>query len=103
MKKQHHRDTTLIALGGGVLGDMTGFAAACYHRGVAFIQVPTTLLAQVDSSIGGKTAVNHASGKKILIGAIHQPHAVIIDLDTLDSFTGTRILNRALLKSLRRD
>ncbi|PHQ78795.1 MAG: 3-dehydroquinate synthase [Coxiella sp. (in: Bacteria)] len=82
-EKQHHRDTTLIALGGGVLGDMTGFAAACYHRGVAFIQVPTTLLAQVDASIGGKTAVNHSSGKN-LIGAFHQPRAVVIDLVTLE-------------------
>lgn len=83
-KHNHHRDTTLIALGGGVIGDMTGFAAACYHRGVAFIQVPTTLLAQVDASIGGKTAVNHPAGKN-LIGAFYQPRAVVIDLDTLDT------------------
>lgn len=80
----HHRDTTLIALGGGVIGDMTGFAAACYHRGVAFIQIPTTLLAQVDASIGGKTAINHPQGKN-LIGAFHQPKAVIIDTDTLST------------------
>lgn len=79
---KHHRDTTLIALGGGVVGDMTGFAAACYHRGVAFIQIPTTLLSQVDASIGGKTGVNHPMGKN-LIGAFHQPQAVIIDTDTL--------------------
>lgn len=79
---KHHRDTTLIALGGGVVGDITGFAAACYHRGVHFIQIPTTLLAQVDSSIGGKTAINHSMGKN-LIGAFHQPKAVIIDTDTL--------------------
>jgi 3-dehydroquinate synthase len=79
-----NRDTTLVALGGGVVGDITGFAAACYMRGVDFIQVPTTLLAQVDSSVGGKTGVNHASGKN-LIGAFHQPRAVLIDTDTLDT------------------
>lgn len=78
----HDRKTTLIALGGGVVGDMTGFAAACYQRGVPFIQIPTTLLAQVDSSVGGKTAVNHALGKN-MIGAFYQPQAVIIDTDTL--------------------
>jgi 3-dehydroquinate synthase len=77
-----NRDTTLVALGGGVVGDITGFAAACYMRGVNFIQVPTTLLAQVDSSVGGKTGVNHVSGKN-LIGAFHQPRAVLIDTDTL--------------------
>ncbi len=77
-----NRDTTIIALGGGVVGDIAGFAAACYMRGVAFIQVPTTLLAQVDSSVGGKTGVNHAQGKN-LIGAFHQPKAVVIDTDTL--------------------
>jgi 3-dehydroquinate synthase len=78
----HDRKTTLIALGGGVVGDMTGFAAASYQRGVPFIQIPTTLLAQVDSSVGGKTAVNHALGKN-MIGAFYQPQAVIIDTDTL--------------------
>jgi 3-dehydroquinate synthase len=78
------RRTTLIALGGGVVGDITGFAAACYQRGVPFVQVPTTLLAQVDSSIGGKTAVNHPLGKN-MIGAFYQPRAVIIDTDTLSS------------------
>jgi len=77
-----NRDTTVIALGGGVVGDITGFAAACYMRGVAFIQVPTTLLAQVDSSVGGKTGVNHEKGKN-LIGAFHQPRVVLIDTDTL--------------------
>lgn len=76
------RDTTIIALGGGVVGDITGFAAACYMRGVAFIQIPTTLLAQVDSSVGGKTGVNHELGKN-LIGAFHQPQLVMIDTDTL--------------------
>lgn len=80
----HDRKTTLIALGGGVIGDMTGFAAACYQRGVAFIQIPTTLLAQVDSSVGGKTAVNHAMGKN-MIGAFYQPQAVIVDTDTLST------------------
>jgi 3-dehydroquinate synthase len=78
------RDTTVIALGGGVVGDITGFAAACYMRGTAFIQVPTTLLAQVDSSVGGKTGVNHPQGKN-LIGAFHQPRIVLIDTDTLDT------------------
>jgi len=78
------RRTTLIALGGGVVGDMAGFAAATYQRGVPFIQVPTTLLAQVDSSVGGKTGVNHALGKN-MIGAFYQPRAVIIDTDTLNT------------------
>lgn len=77
-----NRDTTVIALGGGVVGDITGFAAACYMRGVSFIQIPTTLLAQVDSSVGGKTGVNHPQGKN-LIGAFHQPEVVMIDTDTL--------------------
>jgi 3-dehydroquinate synthase len=76
------RDCTIVALGGGVVGDMAGFAAACYQRGVAFVQVPTTLLAQVDSSVGGKTGVNHALGKN-MIGTFHQPSAVIADTDTL--------------------
>jgi len=76
------RDCTLIALGGGVIGDIAGFAAACYQRGVAFIQVPTSLLAQVDASVGGKTGVNHALGKN-MIGTFHQPRAVLADTDTL--------------------
>ncbi len=79
-----NRDTAVIALGGGVVGDIAGFAAACYMRGVAFIQVPTTLLAQVDSSVGGKTGVNHEKGKN-LIGAFHQPRVVLIDTDTLNT------------------
>ncbi len=79
-----NRDTTVIALGGGVVGDVAGFAAACYMRGVNFVQVPTTLLAQVDSSVGGKTGVNHPQGKN-LVGAFRQPRAVLIDTDTLDT------------------
>ncbi|MFP1683701.1 3-dehydroquinate synthase [Alloalcanivorax sp. C16-1] len=84
MANRHSRTTTLVALGGGVVGDMVGFAAACYQRGVDFIQVPTTLLAQVDSSVGGKTAVNHPRGKN-MIGAFHQPRAVVIDTAVLDT------------------
>ncbi|WP_034917584.1 3-dehydroquinate synthase [Erwinia sp. 9145] len=82
LEKPHGRDTTLVALGGGVIGDLTGFAAASYQRGVRFIQVPTTLLAQVDSSVGGKTAVNHPLGKN-MIGAFYQPASVVIDLNCL--------------------
>lgn len=79
---RHERQSVFVALGGGVVGDMTGFAAACFLRGVDFIQLPTTLLAQVDSSVGGKTGVNHPAGKN-MIGAFHQPMAVVIDLNTL--------------------
>lgn len=79
LSARHNRTTTLIALGGGVIGDMTGFAAACYQRGVDFIQIPTTLLSMVDSSVGGKTGVNHVLGKN-MIGAFHQPRAVIADI-----------------------
>lgn len=82
LEGKHNRKTTLIALGGGVVGDMTGFAAAAYQRGVGFIQVPTTLLSQVDSSVGGKTGVNHPLGKN-MIGAFHQPNVVVIDTDVL--------------------
>ena len=81
---QARRDANLIALGGGVIGDLVGFAAACYMRGIRFLQLPTTLLAQVDAAIGGKTAINHAKGKN-LVGAFHQPAAVIIDSTTLAS------------------
>ncbi|THB74872.1 MAG: 3-dehydroquinate synthase [Gammaproteobacteria bacterium] len=84
MQDNFDRKTTLIALGGGVIGDMTGFAAACYRRGVNFIQVPTTLLSQVDSSVGGKTGVNHPLGKN-MIGAFYQPQVVVADITTLDT------------------
>jgi 3-dehydroquinate synthase len=78
------RSTVVFALGGGVIGDLAGFAAACFMRGIRYVQVPTTLLAQVDSSVGGKTGINHPLGKN-LIGAFHQPSAVIADVDTLDT------------------
>ena len=81
---QCDRTTTLFALGGGVIGDMTGFAAACFMRGISYVQIPTTLLAQVDSSVGGKTGINHPLGKN-MIGAFHQPRLVVADLDTLDT------------------
>ncbi|MEQ6340175.1 MAG: 3-dehydroquinate synthase [Gammaproteobacteria bacterium] len=84
LRKHLDRRVTLVALGGGVIGDMTGFAAACYQRGVDFIQIPTTLLSQVDSSVGGKTGVNHPLGKN-MIGAFHQPRCVIADTDTLNT------------------
>jgi 3-dehydroquinate synthase len=84
LEHRFNRHCTLVALGGGVIGDITGFAAACYQRGVAFLQIPTTLLAQVDSSVGGKTGVNHTLGKN-MIGAFHQPGCVVIDTDTLDT------------------
>lgn len=82
ISNRHHRDTCLIALGGGVVGDITGFAAATYQRGVRFVQIPTTLLAQIDASVGGKTAINHPQGKN-LIGSFYQPDAVLIDTLTL--------------------
>ncbi|MBM4181158.1 MAG: 3-dehydroquinate synthase [Betaproteobacteria bacterium] len=84
LSQRAERKTTLIALGGGVIGDLTGFAAACYQRGMPFIQVPTTLLAQVDSSVGGKTGINHPLGKN-MIGAFHQPQLVLADTDTLNT------------------
>jgi 3-dehydroquinate synthase len=82
LKNHYSRDSALIALGGGVVGDLTGFAAACYQRGIPYVQVPTTLLAQVDSSVGGKTAINHRYGKN-MVGAFHQPLVVVADTATL--------------------
>lgn len=84
IQQRCERSTTLVALGGGVIGDMVGFAAACYQRGVPFVQVPTTLLSQVDSSVGGKTAINHPAGKN-MIGAFYQPRLVVADTDTLNT------------------
>ena len=84
LRQRHDRQTTLIALGGGVVGDITGFAASIYQRGVNYIQIPTTLLSQVDSSVGGKTGVNHPLGKN-MIGAFYQPECVIADTGTLDT------------------
>ncbi len=84
LREHCDRQTLIVALGGGVVGDIAGFAAATYQRGIPFIQVPTTLLAQVDSSVGGKTGINHPSGKN-MIGAFHQPQAVLIDVETLAS------------------
>jgi len=84
LQHRFSRNCTLLALGGGVIGDITGFAAACYQRGVDYIQIPTTLLAQVDSSVGGKTGVNHELGKN-MIGAFHQPRCVVADTDTLNT------------------
>jgi len=84
LEHRYSRQCTIVALGGGVIGDMAGFAAACYQRGVNFLQVPTTLLSQVDSSVGGKTGVNHPLGKN-MIGAFYQPQCVIADISTLDT------------------
>ncbi|WP_131780944.1 3-dehydroquinate synthase [Legionella gresilensis] len=86
MEKKHHRDTTIVALGGGVVGDIAGFAASSYQRGVNFVQIPTTLLAQVDASVGGKTGINHPLGKN-MIGSFYQPQAVIIDLAVLNTLS----------------
>lgn len=99
LEKHFNRTATLIALGGGVVGDITGFAAACYQRGVNFIQIPTTLLAQVDSSVGGKTGVNHPLGKN-MIGAFYQPQCVIADIDTLDTLDN-RQLNAGIAEIIK--
>jgi 3-dehydroquinate synthase len=93
------RDCTVVALGGGVVGDLSGFAAASYQRGVRYVQIPTTLLAQVDSSVGGKTGVNHAGGKN-LIGAFHQPSAVIADTATLETLP-TRELSAGIAEVIK--
>ena len=93
------RDCAVLALGGGVIGDLAGFAAACYQRGVDFVQLPTTLLAQVDSAVGGKTGVNHPGGKN-LIGAFHQPRLVVTDTDTLASLP-TRELRAGLAEVVK--
>ena len=90
LEHRHTRKTTLVALGGGVVGDMAGFAAACYQRGVPFIQIPTTLLSQVDSSVGGKTGINHPLGKN-MIGAFHQPQAVLIDTASLQTLPAREV------------
>ncbi len=91
LEKKFSRNATLIALGGGVIGDMGGFAAACYQRGIPFIQIPTTVLAQVDSSVGGKTGVNHPLGKN-MIGAFYQPQCVIADMDVLDTLDDRQLI-----------
>ena len=90
LEHRHTRKTTLVALGGGVVGDMAGFAAACYQRGVPFIQIPTTLLSQVDSSVGGKTGINHPLGKN-MIGAFQQPQAVLIDTASLQTLPAREV------------
>jgi 3-dehydroquinate synthase len=90
LENRHNRTTTLVALGGGVVGDMTGYAAASYQRGVDFIQIPTTLLSQVDSSVGGKKGVNHKLGKN-MIGAFHQPNCVLIDVNSLQTLPANEL------------
>ena len=90
LEHRHTRKTTLVALGGGVVGDIAGFAAACYQRGVPFIQIPTTLLSQVDSSVGGKTGINHPLGKN-MVGAFHQPQAVLIDTASLQTLPAREV------------
>jgi len=99
LKRSLGRDAVLLALGGGVVGDLTGFAAACYQRGINYIQVPTTLLAQVDSCLGGKTAINHTGGKN-MIGAFYQPLAVVTDINTLKTLP-PRELNAGLAEVIK--
>lgn len=99
ISQKHHRDTTIIALGGGVIGDLAGFAASTYQRGVRFIQIPTTLLAQVDASIGGKTAINFQHFKNA-IGSFYQPHAVLIDVSTLNTLP-RREMNSAFAEIIK--
>lgn len=99
LQAEFSRKVTIIALGGGVVGDMAGFAAACYQRGVSFIQVPTTLLSQVDSSVGGKTGINHELGKN-MIGAFYQPQSVVIDVSTLKTLP-TRELSAGLAEVIK--
>ena len=90
LENQCNRDTTILALGGGVVGDIAGYAAASFLRGIPFVQIPTTLLAQVDSSVGGKTGINHLLGKN-MIGAFYQPQAVVIDLNVLKTLDNRQI------------
>ncbi|HSH97239.1 MAG: 3-dehydroquinate synthase, partial [Methylophilaceae bacterium] len=99
LQNRCERNTTLIALGGGVIGDLTGYAAATYLRGVPFIQIPTTLLAQVDSSVGGKTGINHPLGKN-MIGAFYQPQVVLADIETLKTLP-TRELSAGLAEVIK--
>lgn len=99
LEARHNRTTTVLALGGGVVGDMAGFAAACYQRGVDFIQLPTTLLAMVDSSVGGKTGVNHRLGKN-MVGAFYQPQAVIADMSVLSTLP-TRELSAGIAEVIK--
>jgi 3-dehydroquinate synthase len=99
LEKNHTRKSIIMALGGGVIGDMAGFAAACYQRGIKFVQVPTTLLSQVDSSVGGKTGINHPMGKN-MIGAFYQPQAVVIDINSLNTLPA-RALSAGLAEVIK--
>ena len=95
-----NRDAAVVALGGGVIGDMAGFAAACYQRGIDYIQVPTTLLSQVDSSVGGKTGVNHPQAKN-MIGAFHQPRCVIADIGTLKTLSDRELYRAGIAEVVK--